>query len=114
MKEFLAGIRRWWLRKFRGIVEPPRHFSGMGTTWHQHPSNYVYFLCICGAPANLFEEKNLFIRSRNHHSDTCQQIDCETCKSCNAGTCKCPVTDARYVKICPKCRRGHWKEAIVK
>lgn len=28
--------------------------------------------------------------------------------------CGCPITDARYVKICPTCKLGHWKDVTPK
>jgi hypothetical protein len=96
---FLSGVKRWWLRRFRGIVEPPAHARGQGTTWYQHPCWMETFECPCGLTLH-FTAEDYKIISQNHVEG------CEGWTAC--GRCQCPVSDARYVKICV-CRIGHWK-----
>jgi hypothetical protein len=107
MKQFFAGIRRWWLRRFRGYVAaPPR--SG-GTSWQQHRKRQ--FKCRCGWPGVVFDylfddEKDYVIRSQDH-VEGCQFPTVD-----GKPLCSCPVTDARYVKICPECGLGHWAAVL--
>jgi len=129
MKEFLAGVRRWYRRRFRGIVAPPRQYGGQGTTWQQHHRLEVAFICgnrrprsgrdvlICEQELE-FTAADYVIRSQDH-IEGCEGITDRstgnpaksTSKVLDMQPCSCPVTDARYVKICPQCRLGHWKDA---
>jgi hypothetical protein len=116
MKAFLAGVKRWYLRRFRGIVKPPAHAKGQGTTWQQHPGAVgkvgtfagwsEWFRCQCGE-SMYFTAADLKIISQEH-VDGC---DGWSGFQPGSGRCNCPVTEARYVKICPQCRMGHWKQA---
>ena len=63
------------------------------------------FLCACGT-AGEFTPDTYVIREQQHNEDCEFQYQVQPKEHCS-----CPVTDARYVKICPNCRRGHWKEA---
>jgi len=117
MKEFLAGLKRWWMRRFRGIVAPPRQYGGQGTTWQQWPGWRTTWLCPCGNSGE-FTAADYVIREQEHVED-CEGITDRstgnpaksTSKVLDLHPCSCPVTDARYVKICPLCRLGHWKQA---
>lgn len=119
MKAFLASVKRWWLRRFRGVVKPPA--GQAGTTWQQHDDNP--FKCACGWPGPgivyKFDQNDLVIRSQEH-VDGCQGLmdssthrvaDLAKTRMIDLEVCQCPVTDARYVKICPQCHTGHWKQA---
>ena len=94
----LAGIRVWYLRRFRGYVAAPRDLvGGRGTSWQQH--SFEYFIeCRCGQVLAI-TPSDYFVRSRTH-LDGCTDWD----------HCDCPVTDARFVKICQQCGLGHWIE----
>ncbi len=106
MKAFLAGVKRWWLRRFRGIVEPPAHAKGQGTTWQQWGNCWgPTVVCPCGTEIT-FTDADRKILSQSH-VDGCDGIAMQQTKQ----PCACPVSEARYVKICPQCRRGHWKQA---
>jgi hypothetical protein len=107
MKDFLAGIRRWYLRRFRGIVAPPRQYGGQGTTWKQHGRDEWAFPCACREMLT-FTEVDYVIREQAHNEDCEFQYQVQPKEHCS-----CPVTDARYIKICPNCRLGHWKEAAL-
>jgi hypothetical protein len=118
IRDFFAGIRRWWLRRFRGIVEPPRQFGGRGTTWQEWPEWRETFGCPCGFLGE-FTQDTYVIRSQEHVEGCEGVLDRSTgapakstSKLIDLTVCKCRVTDARYVKICPQCRRGHWKQAM--
>jgi hypothetical protein len=104
VREFLAGLRRWWLRRFRGVVVPPAQYGGQGTTWQQHRENEWAFVCACKEMLT-FTQADYVIREQEHDED------CEFQYKVSSERCSCRVTDARYVKICPDCRRGHWKQA---
>lgn len=136
MKSILQGVKRWYLRRFRGYVGPTRDpLSGVprGTAWQQHPSDTGVFVCqnrqltgpfkgqVCQL-AQTFSEEDYVIREQDHLEDcewqyetTVQTFDLHhttTLKSMPVmGKCSCPVTDARYVKLCPQCGLGHWKMA---
>src|SRR5271168_5197082 len=102
MKAFFEGLKRWWLRRFRGIVKPPARHGGQGTTWYQHSKNDCGFTCACGT-AYAFTEADKVIRFMEHVKDCPVQFE-------QHPRCACPVSDARYVKICTQCGRGHWQE----
>jgi len=102
VKAFLAGVKRWYLRRFKGIVKPPAHAKGHGTTWQQHQEHKWVFRCRCGEQ-HVFGSRDFFVRSREHKENCATQGV--------AGDCTCPITDARYVWKCPKCGIGHWKDA---
>ncbi len=106
MRAFLAGVKRWYLRRFKGIVKPPAHAKGQGTTWQQHYSGVPAFACQCGTVL-AFGEADLKIISQDH----IEGCDGWSGFQPGSGRCNCPVTEARYVKICPQCRMGHWKQA---
>jgi hypothetical protein len=118
MREFLAGLKRWWLRRFRGIVAPPAQYGGQGTTWKQHGRDEWAFSCAC-RELLTFTEADYVIREQNH-IEGCEGVEdfstgapaTGSSKVIHLRPCSCPVTDARYIKICPNCRLGHWKEAI--
>jgi hypothetical protein len=120
MRTFLAGLRRWYLRRFKGIVEPPPHAKGHGTTWQEHRDGKP-FKCVCGWPEIDFYqfEHNDYVIMSQDHIEGCEGVfDSTTHAPAKGGTslrnlapCTCPVTEARYVKICPQCRRGHWRQA---
>jgi hypothetical protein len=115
MKAFLAGLKRWYLRRFKGVVAPPAHARGQGTTWQQHrgwigkESLWAGwrepFLCRCGQRL-AFTRADYKILSQEH-VDGCDGIAMQQTKQ----PCTCPVSEARYVKICPQCHMGHWKQA---
>jgi hypothetical protein len=105
MKAFLAGVKRWYRRRFQGIVEPPAHAKGQGTTWQQHATRVQGFTCHCGTVL-AFSEADYKILSQNH-IEGCDGIAMQQ----TGQPCACPVDEARYVKLCPQCRRGHWKQA---
>ena len=110
MKAFLQGVKRWYLRRFRGYVGPPRDpLSGVprGTAWQEWASWRSTFFCKCGYLGE-FTPDTYVIREQDHKEDCEHQFG-----SSNPvmGHCSCPVTDARYVKICPRCGMGNWKQA---
>ena len=102
MRQFFEGMKLWYLRRFRGYVAPPRTAGGHGTKWQQHKPDTIGFTCPCGMVI-AFSTKDLFVRTRDH---------VESCPNINS--CDCPVTSARYCKVCPTCKRGHWKDASPK
>jgi hypothetical protein len=118
MKAFLSGIKRWWLRRYRGIVVPPAHAKGHGTIWQQWPAWRTTFFCPCGQGGE-FLPQDYVIREQNHVDGCPGLIDANTHHFADLNKtplmdlrpCQCPVTDARYIKICLNCRRGHWKQA---
>jgi hypothetical protein len=115
MKKFLAfcaSVKRWWQWRFRGYVAAPAR-SG-GTSWQQHRKDESFFICgnrpkdqtfSCGQGL-VFTEEDYVIRSQEHDEDCEHQFDVQPKERC-----QCPVTDARYIKICPQCGLGHWKQA---
>ena len=116
MRNLLAGLKRWWLRRFRGYVAAPAR-SG-GTSWQQWPSWRSTFPCKCGYQGD-FTPDTYVIREQDHVDGCYGTTDVstgnpgrETSRVMDLVPCSCPVTDARYVKICPQCRMGHWKEAV--
>lgn len=104
MRALLSGLRRWWQRRFRGYVAAPAG-SG-GTAWQQWPSWRSTFFCQCGL-AGEFTPDTYKILSQDH----AEGCDGWTGFQPGSSPCNCPVTEARYVKICPTCRTGHWKQA---
>lgn len=102
----MAGVRAWWLRRFRGYVAPPRQHGGRGTAWQEHHRSNLGFQCHCGLSL-AFAKTDLVVRDRDHTGDI--EHGCDFSNSD-----QCPVLDARYVKICPNCRLGHWKDASPK
>lgn len=117
MNAFLAGVKRWYLRRFRGIVEPPPHAKGHGTTWLQHSRDAQRFLCQCGIVL-AFTDDDYKILSQDHvegcdgvFDSSTHAIATRTSRVVDLVPCSCPVMEARYVKICPKCRLSHWKQA---
>jgi hypothetical protein len=109
MKTFFARLKAWYLRRFRGYVAPPRDPYGVprGTAWQEHQKDEWGFTCRCGL-AQAFGEKDYVIREQDHRENCEWQYG-----AVPLGTCSCPVTDARYIRIC-HCRLGHWKLAEVK
>jgi hypothetical protein len=107
MKTFLQGVKRWYLRRFRGYVAQPRDPFGVsrGTAWQEHENTYG-FTCTCKWQ-HMWEEADLVIREQDHKADCQAQFESQPVM----GKCSCPITDARYVKICPQCGLGHWKVA---
>jgi hypothetical protein len=101
MKEFFAGLRRWWHRRFRGYVAAPA--GSRGTNWQEHRRDEIGFTCRCGRVL-AFSREDLHVRDRQH---------IEGCLHASGmmPTCGCPIRDARYVKLCPGCGLGHWKDA---
>ncbi len=67
---------------------------------------------------HVFTEADYVIRSQDH-IEGCEGITDistgdparSTSKAMDLRPCSCPVTDARYVKICPQCHLGYWKVA---
>jgi hypothetical protein len=119
MRNFFAAIKRWWLRRYRGIVEPPAHAKGHGTIWQQWGNSWGQtVLCPCGQTIE-FLPQDYVIRDQSHIDGCHGLIDAHTHHAADLDKtplmdlrpCQCPVTDARYIKICPNCRRGHWKQA---
>lgn len=107
---FFAGLKRWYLRRFRGIVKPPAQYGGQGTTWQQHPRGAPIafgFACDCGCVLAFNPIADLVVRSREHVEDCRFYSD-------PGFVCDCPITDARYIKICPQCHIGHWRDASPK
>ena len=104
MKLWWEGIRAWWLRRFRGFVAAPKLHGGRGTSWQEHKRYDIGFTCRCGQVL-AFMSSDLVIRDRAHRED------CELEPNVAYSSCSCPVTDARHVKICPKCGLGHWNDA---
>jgi len=120
MRDFLAGVKRWYRRRFRGFVDRPRDAFGVprGTAWQQWPAWRTTFACECGYLGE-FTPDTYVIRSQEHVEGCDGMIDRSTgtvavdsTKVVNLGVCRCPVTDARYVKICPQCHLGHWKPVL--
>jgi len=120
MRAFIAGVKRWYLRRFRGIVKLPAHAKGQGTTWQQHRQTLIgdlAFRCACGN-VMVWSQADRKILSQDH-IEGCEGIFDSTTHTVATGgsraidlvPCDCPVTEARFVKICPQCRRGHWKQA---
>lgn len=108
MKGWFAGVKRWWLRRFRGYVAaPPR--SG-GTSWQQHPGQEWGFTCRCKSVLG-FSEENYIVRARDHVEGCPGVYQFSQQLRSLPLACDCPVTDARYVKICPQCGLGHWRQA---
>jgi hypothetical protein len=119
VKAFLAGLKRWYLRRFKGIVHPPDR-NPQGTTWQEHRDGKP-FKCVCGWPGPGIDyqfDLNDYVIMSQDHIEGCEGIfDSVTRTIAKAGSravdlvpCSCPVTEARYVKICPQCRMGHWKQ----
>jgi hypothetical protein len=116
MNTFLAGVKRWWMRRFRGVVKPPH--GQAGTTWKQWPAWRFVFTCACGTQL-AFCKENYVIRAQEHIEGCAGLMDTTTHRIADLATtrimdlqvCQCPVTDARYIKICPQCHTGHWKQA---
>jgi hypothetical protein len=113
MKAFLAGLKRWYRRRFRGIVEPPAHARGQGTTWQQQQGTLwlragwaEHFQCQCGTHLK-FTPEDLKILSQSH-IEGCEGIGLQNVPH---SRCTCPVDEARYIIHCPTCRIGHWKQA---
>jgi hypothetical protein len=104
MKTFLTGVKMWWLRRFKGVVKPPR--GQQGTTWYEHQSWEQSFECPCKTTLR-FAPTDYVIRSQEHQENCAYQYDIAPKERC-----VCPVTDARYVKICPQCGIGHWRKAV--
>lgn len=111
MIKLFQRLRRWYLRKFRGFVEAPQQHGSRGTSWQEHRFRgalSMYMMCRCHW-VYCFCEKDYFIRHRQH-VDNCQAL----LEDSGAIACNCPITDARYVKICPQCGLGHWMDATPK
>jgi hypothetical protein len=116
MKAFLANVKRWWNRRFRGVVKPPR--GQQGTTWYQHPDWMETFECICKATLR-FAPEDYVIRDQQHIDGCAGLFDASTHRPAELAKtrimdlrrCECPVLDARYIKLCPQCKTGHWKQA---
>jgi hypothetical protein len=128
MKAFLQGVRCWYLRRFRGmgpVRKTPR------TSWQEWAAWRSTFFCKCGYLGE-FTPDTYVIREQAHREncealtnivvqepglnlsppDAIAKVKVTTMHGLVAGkTCTCPVTDARYVKICPKCGMGNWKVA---
>lgn len=98
-----AGLKRWYLRRFKGFVAAPAR-SG-GTSWQQHGVKAVGYQCRCGN-VHAFAESDLKIMSQDH-VDGCDGI---AMQNSPLKRCSCPISEARYVKICPGCGLGHWKQ----
>lgn len=120
MRELFAGLKRWYQRRFHGVVAPPRQYGGTGTTWQQHSGDTLTFTCRCGDFLD-FTEKDYVVREQEHAEGCAGVTDATTnrparlySKLIDLRPCSCPVTDARYVKICRNCRLGHWKDASPK
>lgn len=95
----IANLRAWWRRHILHQVEPPPlQYGRTGTKWHEHNRHSIGFSCPCGL-VMAFSPNDLVIRDRDHVTD------------CPGDTCSCPIIDARFVKHCINCRRGHWKDA---
>ena len=108
MKLWWEGIRAWWLRRFRGFVAAPALYGGRGTSWQEHKRYDIGFTCRCGEVL-AFMTSDLVIREQDHDEACLQIADALPGLKCN-----CPITDARHVKICPKCGLGHWNDATPK
>jgi hypothetical protein len=128
MKTFLQGVKRWYLRCFRGmgsVRKTPR------TSWQEWASWRSTFFCKCGYLGE-FTPDTYVIREQAHRENcealmdiaieepepltvkqfTPPEMKTKIMRGLVAGkTCSCPVTDARYVKICPRCGMGNWKVA---
>jgi hypothetical protein len=113
MRALWQGIRAWWLRRFRGFVAPPAQHGGRGTSWQEHKRHEIGFTCSgttasgerCGSVL-AFMSTDLVVREQDHTEACDLQYAAIPGMKCN-----CPIIDARYVKICPTCRLGHWKDA---
>jgi hypothetical protein len=113
MTGFLQGLRAWYRRKFRGFVAAPAGVGGKGTSWQQHNRTEVGFTCKCRL-SQAFTAADYMIREQEHREGCEGLIDHSTTAGVSitrvaTGRCDCPVTDARYVRICPACGMGHWK-----
>jgi hypothetical protein len=116
MIAFLQGLKRWYLRRFKGFVAAPRDAYGVprGTSWQEHHEKR--FTCRCGHPGSgfafQFTGENLVVRARQHVED-CPAVGHESVLLGMAPkifACDCPITDARYCWICPACGLGHWMD----
>lgn len=115
MKALLKRIRAWYQRRFRGFVAAPAQHGGRGTSWQEHKRFEIGFTCsgttASGEPCRqvlAFLSSDLVIREQDHDED------CEFQYSqmiASRKVCSCPIIDARYVKICPACGLGHWKDS---
>ena len=106
-----------------------RRIRGMGsvrktprTSWQEWASWRSTFFCKCGYLGE-FTPDTYVIREQDHR-ENCEALADVTVVTpgekrqtavlrggITGKFCSCPVTDARYVKICPKCGLGHWKVA---
>jgi hypothetical protein len=124
MIAFLQGLKRWYLRRFKGFVAAPRDAYGVprGTSWQEHHEKR--FTCRCGHPGSgfafQFTEENLVVRHREHvdgcdgivvqQVQTFDMVHTQEMLAENTRPCDCPITDARYCWICPACGLGHWMD----
>ena len=116
MRAFIAGMKRWWDRRFKGIVKPPP--GQKGTTWYQHPDWQEVFECVCKTTLRFVPE-DYVIRDQQHVDGCAGLMDASTkliadvakTRIMDLRRCTCPVLDARYIKLCPQCHIGHWKQA---
>jgi hypothetical protein len=130
MMALLAGIKAWYRRRFRGYVAAPVGVGGKGTAWQQHRSTEVGFTCSChqvlaftaadyvirsiehipgcqaASPAELAISESIFADGPQNAKIRADML------APGLHGCHCPVTDARYIKICPHCGLGHWKVAL--
>jgi hypothetical protein len=117
MKLWWEGIRAWWRRRSRGFVAAPALHGGRGTSWQEHKGHEIGFTCqgvrADGQPCGqvlAFMSTDYVIRAREHVDSCMVGSDVVNVGNQLEGYCACPVTDARYVKICPGCHLGHWKD----
>jgi hypothetical protein len=91
-------LKRWYLWRFRKTVQAPG-----GTRWRQRLGAWEHpFTCSCGEELCFDALKDYVIRRQEHAAE---------CLAGSLPACFCPVTDARYVKVCPHCGAGHWIDA---
>jgi hypothetical protein len=120
----LQKLAAWYRRRFRGYVAAPRGIGGKGTAWQQHQRSEMAFAC-CGVTREgkrcglslVFTAADYVIRQQEHVEGCGGLLGQATSagvllEDVRTGRCSCPVTDARYIKICPGCGLGHWKIAL--
>jgi hypothetical protein len=137
MRDLFQKLRAWYRRRFRGYVAPPARHAGRGTSWQEHRRDVVTFICrgslrfgqlpTCACMYVMCFTEGDYVIRKQRHRDGCDgfktvaiesgaYVDGKFVKPKEIPTptsrpCDCPVTDARYVKICPQCGLGHWKPA---
>lgn len=115
MKAWLDKIAAWYRRRFRGYIAAPRIGGGKGTAWQQHTRQVISFPCRgVGRDGKVCHQVLIFTNADYVIREQLHAEGCEGVMRTDSRThpCRCPVLDARYIKICPGCGLGHWKQAL--